>query len=140
MILSNTTPCGGITMVRILIVEKNASFRQSLKDILHLQFPLMMIEGAADGNEALEKVDTFLPNLIFMDIHLPGENSLLLTQKIKKDHPEIIICILTSYDLREYREFAFKCGANCFIAKGSWKEIEALVKSISADLDNHISN
>jgi len=127
-------------MVRILIVEKNASFRQSLKDILHLQFPLMMIEGAADGNEALEKVDTFLPNLIFMDIHLPGGNSLLITQKIKKDHPEIIIGILTSYDLREYREFAFKCGVNYFIAKGSWKEIEALVKSISSELDNHTSN
>jgi two-component system response regulator YesN len=140
MILSNTTPYGGVTMVRILIVEKNASFRQSLKDILHLQFPLMMIEEAADGNEALEKVDTFLPNLIFMDIHLPGENSLLLTQKIKKDHPEIIIGILTSYDLREYREFAFKCGVNYFMAKGSWKEIEALVKSISSDLDNHTSN
>jgi len=89
---------------------------------------------------ALEKVDTFLPNLIFMDIHLPGENCLLLTQKIKKDHPEMIICILTSYDLREYRELAFKCGVNYFIAKGSWKKIEALVKSISSDLDNHTSN
>jgi two-component system, response regulator YesN len=140
MILSNKTPLGGITMVRILIVEKNASFRQSLKDILHLQFPLMMIEGAADGNEALEKVDTFLPNLIFMDIHLPGENSLLITQKIKKDHPEIIISILTSYDLWEYRKVAFKCGVNYFIAKGSWKEIEVLVKSISSELDNHTSN
>jgi len=140
MILSNTTPCGGITMVRILIVEKNASFRQSLKEILHLQFPLMMIEGAADGNEALKKVDNFLPNLIFMDIYLPGENCLLLTQKIKKDHPEIIIGILTSYDLREYRKLAFKCGVNYFIAKGSWKEIETLVKSISSDLDNHTSN
>jgi len=140
MILSNTTPCGGITMARILIVEKNASFRQSLKDILYLQFPLTMIEGAADGNEALEKVDTFLPNLIFMDIHLPGENSLLLTQKIKKDHPEIIIGILTSYDLREYRKFAFKCGANYLIAKNSWEEIAALVKSISSDLGNRTSN
>ena len=127
-------------MVRILIVEDNAPFRQSLKEILHLQFPLMMIEEAADGNEAFEKVDTFLPNLIFMDIHLPGENSLLLIQKIKKDHPKMIIGILTSYDLREYREFAFKCGVNYFIAKGSWKEIEALVKSISSDLDSRTSN
>ena len=48
-------------MVRILIVEDNASFRQSLKDILHLQFPLMMIEVAAEGNAALRKlVGSFL--------------------------------------------------------------------------------
>jgi len=127
-------------MVRILIVEDNASFRQSLKEILHLQFPSIVIEEAAEGNEALRKVDTFFPDLIFMDINLPGENGLLLTQRIKKGHPEIIICILTSYDLREYRKVAFKCGVNYFIAKGSWKEIEALVKSISSDLDNHTSN
>jgi len=119
-------------MVRILIVEDNASFRQSLKEILHLQFPSIVIEEAAEGNEALRKVDTFFPDLIFMDINLPGKNGLLLTQKIKKDHPEIIICILTSYDLPQYREAALQCGASCFITKDSlvWKEIEALIKAI----------
>lgn len=140
MILPNPTPCEGISMIKILIVEDYASLRQSLKKILYLQFPLTVIEEAADGNEALKKVDTFLPDLIFMDIKLPGENGIHLTQKIKKDHPEIIIAILTSYDSPEYREAAFKCGANWFIAKGSWKEIEALVKSISSDLGNHTSN
>jgi len=127
-------------MVKILIVEDYASLRQLLKKILHLQFPLTVIEEAADGNEVLKKVDTFLPDLIFMDIKLPGENGIHLTQEIKKDHPEIMIAILTSYDSPEYREAAFKCGANWFIAKGSWKEIEALVKSISSDLGNYTSN
>jgi len=119
-------------MVRILIVEDNVSFRQSLKEILHLKFPSIVIDEAADGNEALKKVDTFLPDLIFMDINLPGENGLLLTQKIKKDHSEIIICIITSYDLPQYKEAALQCGASCFITKDSlvWKEIEALIKAI----------
>jgi two-component system response regulator YesN len=132
-ILSNITSYGGITMVRILIVEDNASFRQSLKEILHLQFPSIVIEEAAEGNEALRKVDTFFPDLIFMDINLPGENGLLLTQRIKKGHPKIIICILTSYDLPEYRETALQCGAAYFIIKHSlvWEEIEALIKAIT---------
>jgi len=129
-------------MVRILIVEDNASFRQSLKDILHLQFPLMMIEVAAEGNAALRKVGRFLPDLIFMDIKLPGKGGLYLTKKIKKDHPEIIIVILTCYDSPEYRDAAFKWGADRFIAKGAliWQEIEALIRSISSDLDNRTSN
>ena len=127
-------------MVKILIVENYASLRQLLKEILLFEFPLAVIEEAADGNEALNKVDTFLPDLIFMDIKLPGENGIHLTKEIKKDHPEIMIAILTSYDSPEYREAAFKCGANCFIAKGSWKEIEALIKSISSDLGNYTSN
>jgi two-component system response regulator YesN len=142
MILPNPTTCEGISMVRILIVEDDASLRQSLKDILHLQFPLMMIEEAAEGREAIRKVKTFFPNLIFMDIKLPGKSGLYLTKKIKKDHPEIIIVILTSYDSPEYRDVAFECGADRFIAKGAliWREIEALIRSISSDLDNRTSN
>jgi len=120
-------------MIRILIVEDNASFRQSLKEILHLRFPSIVIDEAAKGNEALRKVDTFFPDLIFMDINLPDENGLLLTQQIKRGHPEIIVCILTSYDLPQYRETALQCGAACFIVKDSlvWKEIEALIKAIT---------
>ncbi len=120
-------------MIRILIVEDNASFRQSFKDILLFQSPSIVIEEAAEGNEALKKVDTFFPDLIFMDINLPVENGLFLTQKVKKDHPEIIICILTSCDLPQYREAALQCGASCFITKDSliWKEIEALIQAIT---------
>lgn len=60
-----------------------------------MQFTSMVIEEAAEGNKALRKVSTFLPDLIFMDIKLPGKSGLYLTKKIKKDHPEIIIVILT---------------------------------------------
>ena len=129
-------------MVKILIVEDDASLRQSLKDILHLQFPLMMIEEAAEGRGAIRKVKTFFPDLIFMDIKLPGKSGLYLTKKIKMDHPEIIIVILTSYDSPEYRDVAFECGADRFIAKGAliWQEIEALIRSISSDLDYRTSN
>jgi len=142
MILSNRIPYGGITMVKILLVEDNTSLRQSLKEIIHLQFTSMVIEEAAEGNEALRKVGTFLPDLIFMDIRLPGKSGLYLTKKIKKDHPEIIIVILSCYDSPEYRDAAFECGADRFIAKGAliWQEIEALIRSISSDLENHTLN
>jgi two-component system response regulator YesN len=125
-------------MFKILIVEDNASFRQVLKDNIHLGIPSVVIEEAADGNEALQKVDTLHPDLIFMNIGLPGESGLQVTRKIKKDHPGIIIVILTSYNEEEYREAAFQCGANCFISKNklNWEEIEALIKSILSDLDN----
>ena len=129
-------------MVKILLVEDNTSLRQSLKEIIHLQFTSMVIEEAAEGNEALRKVGTFLPDLIFMDIRLPGKSGLYLTKKIKKDHPEIIIVILSCYDSPEYRDAAFECGADRFIAKGAliWQEIEALIRSISSDLENHTLN
>ncbi|MBW1744461.1 MAG: response regulator transcription factor [Deltaproteobacteria bacterium] len=90
-------------MFKTLIVEDNIPFRQSLKAVLDTEFPSMDIEEAANGTEALEKVTTFGPNLIFMDIKLPGINGLELTKKIKGDNASIVIIILTSYDLPEYR-------------------------------------
>jgi DNA-binding NarL/FixJ family response regulator len=118
-----------------LLVEDNAPFRQTLFDILSSQFPSMVIEEAADGEEAFQKIESVLPNLIFMDIKLPGENGLQLTQRIKAKHPGVIIIILTSYDLPEYREAAYQYGANYFIVKGSStnEEILALVRSILKD-------
>jgi len=118
-------------MMKTLIVEDNANYRRVLKDTLQTLFPSMVIHEAAEGNEALQQVVTFRPELIFMDIRLPGENGLQLTKRIKTSHPDTRVVILTSYDSLEYREAAIRCGANCFISKDSmnWQQIETLVKS-----------
>lgn len=122
-------------MFKTLIVEDNASFRQSLREILCTRFSFMVALEAADGNEALQKVDAFHPDLVFMDIRLPGENGLEITKKIKTYYPKIIIIILTGYDLPEYREAAYQYGANYFLSKDSStrEEILALVESILSD-------
>ena len=122
-------------MFRTLIVEDNAVFRQSFKKILHMQFPYMAVDEAADGEQALQKIDSFRPDLIFMDIVLPGENGLEVTKKIKTGYPAITIIILTNYDLPEYRDAANQYGANYFISKGSSSrdEILTLVGSILSD-------
>jgi len=116
---------------RILIVDDNGPFRQTLKESLQMSFPTVAIDEAADEGEVLWEVDTFLPDLIFMDIKLPGVNGLKLTKKIKAIHPNITIFILTSYDIPEYREAAFQYGADRFLAKASLNpmELEELVKS-----------
>ena len=118
----------------VMIVEDNPTFRQALGEILKSQFPCMAIEEANDGPEALRKIDAFLPTLVFMDIKLPGENGLEITRRIKARHPEMIVMILTSYDLPEYRDVAFRYGANHFIVKGSstFEEISSLIESVIA--------
>ncbi|MBW2664151.1 MAG: response regulator [Deltaproteobacteria bacterium] len=85
--------------------------------------------------EALQKIKAFLPDVIFMDIRLPGESGLELTRRIKISHPEIAIIILIAYDLREYREAAYDGGADAFIPKSSLNlaDIAALIKSVFSD-------
>lgn len=67
-----------------------------------------------------------------MDIKLPGESGLELTKKIKSSYPEIIIIILTNYDLPEYRDVAMRNGADYFLSKGSsnTQDIVSLVESV----------
>jgi len=129
-----------IGMCKTLIVEDSVFFRQLLKETLLSRFPSMDIAEAENGKDALQKVESLRPQLIFMDIKLPGENGLELTKKIKARYSDISIIILTSYDLPEYREAAREYRADHFLSKGgSTKEdILTLVQSIIAerDIDN----
>ena len=115
-----------------MLVEDSSSFRQVVKDNLQDQFPSMEIIEAADGVEALQKIDGRPPNLIFMDISLPGENGLELTRKIKADYPNVTVIILTSHDSPEYREAAIRYKADYFFSKGALLNdgVFTLVKSI----------
>jgi DNA-binding NarL/FixJ family response regulator len=115
-----------------MIVEDHAPFRQTLLEGLSTRFPEMMFTEASAAQEVLPQVETCLPDLIFMDIKIPGESGLSLTQKIKVRHPETPVIILTGYDLPEYRQAAYERGAHNFLVKGSFtnEEILALVESI----------
>ena len=124
-------------MFKILIVDPNSPFRLSLKKILVNRFPFVEIELASDGNEGLDKVNSFQPNLIFLEIHLPAENGLELARKIKTGHRDIIIVMLTSYDLPEYQAAAKKSGVEHLVPKDEWtgEDMVDLVRSIQSDQD-----
>ena len=119
-------------MVKILIVEDSTLFRTLLKETLLAQYPKMEISEASNAEEALKKMNGFTPDLIFVDIGLPGESGLDFTREIKSTHPGIPIIILTSYDLPEYREVAIKYQADHFLSKGTItkEQIVRMVKSI----------
>lgn len=125
-------------MFKILLVEDNNAFRQSLVEIIHAEFPSIAIEEAGDADEAVQKIGSFVPNLIFMDIKLPNGNGLELTRKVKTEQPETNVIVLTSYDFLEYRQAATKYGASNFLSKGSVtrEEITALIRSFLEKQDS----
>ncbi|MDX2503257.1 MAG: response regulator [Gammaproteobacteria bacterium] len=102
-----------------LLVEDSSAFRTVLNETLQLHFPAIHIEEAEDGEKALQKINLLIPDLVFLDIKLPGENGIELTRHIKMRFNNIVIVILSSYDIPEYRQAAFRNGADCFIAKES---------------------
>jgi len=127
---SNPSPAK-MNKLRALIVEDHSFFRQTLRESLQASFPGIVIEEAVNGAEALQRVNAFLPDLILMDIRLPGESGLGLTKRIKELYPDVTIFILTSYDTLECREAASRYGADRFIPKDSLNRarLEELIKS-----------
>ncbi len=122
-------------MTTILIVEDSTFFSRLLKETLFSQWPKLDISEAPNAEEGLKKVNALRPDLIFVDIRLPGESGLEFTRKIKSTHPNIPIIILTSYDLPEYREAAKEYRADHFLSKGTTtkEDILKMVKSILSE-------
>jgi DNA-binding NarL/FixJ family response regulator len=125
-------PFAAMENIKALIVEDDETFRLTFKKLLLSRFPQMDVAEAEKGEEALEKMTSFSPDIVFMDIKLPGENGLQVTKKIRIHFPDTPIIILTSYDLPEYRQAARASGANHFASKHttSAEEIFSLVETI----------
>jgi DNA-binding NarL/FixJ family response regulator len=133
-------------MFRILIIDPNTPFRESLRKIINGRFPTIEIQEAAAGAEGLAKLNTFTPLLIFIDIYLPDNNGLDLARKIKASYPEIIVAMFARYDSPEYRAAANDSGVRAaandsgvehLIPKDDWtgEDILALVESIFLDTE-----
>jgi DNA-binding NarL/FixJ family response regulator len=117
-------------MMRILILDDNVSFRRSLAEHLLQYFPHLQILEAENAEEAREKLTSFTPHLLIVDIQLPGESGLGLTRSIKACHPETVVAILTGHDLPEFREAACRMGADYFFGKSeSLEPVVTLIES-----------
>jgi DNA-binding NarL/FixJ family response regulator len=116
---------------RVMLVDDDENFRHILAELLKECFPNIVLSEAADGAEAMEQLKRVAPQMIFMDVKLPGQSGLELTRKIKILYPDIKVVILTSYDFPEYRELARECGAQWFLSKGTSTadEIQTVVES-----------
>jgi DNA-binding NarL/FixJ family response regulator len=124
---------GNQVVVTTLIVEDNPSFRASLKEMLATRFPQMAVDDVGSSEEALERMESLRPDLMFVDIGLPGRNGLELTRQVRKHDTEVVIVILTNHDLPEFREAAYQYGADYFFSK-STSTMEEILTAVEATL------
>jgi DNA-binding NarL/FixJ family response regulator len=118
-------------MKKILLVDDHEPFRKCLRGFLQTSFPDVEFAEAGSGPEAFRQIaKPAHPDVVIMDIGLPGENGLSLTRRIKERYPQICVLILTNQDLPEYRQAAARCQADGFFLKDSAGE--ELVAAIEA--------
>ena len=134
---ARSTDLHGEVTLDMLIVEDNVIFRQTFKGFLRDRHPATRIEEAGDAEEAMRKIDACIPDLIFMDIKLPGMNGLQLTSVIKARHPGIRIVVVTSLGEPELREAALARGADGFFTKDRLndEEFRAMLESVSSNAE-----
>src|SRR3989337_1184814 len=103
--------------IRVLIVDDHGILRAGLRNFLNLQPDMEVVGEAAEGPEALEKVKRLEPDVVLMDISLPGMEGLDVTKKLKKTHPNVNVLILTMHEDRRYLYPALKAGASGYVVK-----------------------
>ena len=106
-------------MIRTLIISNDFTFLATLARLLITRFPSIIIEAAKNREEALRKMRSFKPSIVFIDISLTEECCFDLAMQIKSLFLGVIIIILIDYDIPEYYEAARQSGADYFFAKQS---------------------
>lgn len=103
--------------IRVLIADDHPVVRQGLSSML-VNIPDFDVVGeAGDGHQVLERVAALKPDVILLDIRMPGRSGLQVIPFLRKAHPNIKVIVLTSYDSDEYLFGALRMGAHAFLLK-----------------------
>jgi two-component system NarL family response regulator len=104
--------------IRILLVEDDELFRLGLQTRLQKEPGLEIIAAAEDGETAVELTQEYLPDLILLDIGLPGIGGIEACRQIKQQHPDIPILVLTSHSQKTLIERLISLGVQGYCLKG----------------------
>jgi len=102
---------------RVLLAEDHTIVRKGLRSLLDKETGIKVVEEAEDGREAILKAEELHPDVVVMDIAMPGLNGLEATRQIKKRFPDIKIIILTMHANEEYILQSLKAGASGYLVK-----------------------
>ena len=118
-------------MIKVLIADDQELIRESLGIVLGAN-PDMEITGmASDGQSVLSMIKKEKPDVILMDIRMPGMDGVECTRIVKEKYPDIYIIILTTFDDDEYVYGALKYGASGYLLKGiSMKELASAIRTV----------
>ena len=114
--------------INVLIADDHSLLRQGLKQILELEDDIAVVAQASDGSEAVEMTKAHKPDVILMDINMPGTNGLQAIKEIKKEKINSRIIVLTIHEDREYLFKTLQMGAEGYVLKDA--EPSVLIEAI----------
>ena len=107
------------TRLRILLADDHVTVRQGLKMLIESQDDMTVVSEASDGTAAVEQARTLRPDVVVMDISMPGMNGLVATRTLKQIQPDSVIVILTRHGDDAYLQELLRAGADGYVLKQS---------------------
>lgn len=125
----------------LLIADDSALLRERIKNLAKATGKVKTVYEAENGVEAMQIINDKKPNLVILDIRMPLMNGIKVLERIKKEGIKTKVCILTSYNYRQYREKCTELGADYFFNKNDdIQQLVDLIKKLSkgkSDDNNH---
>ncbi|MEV0125155.1 response regulator transcription factor [Streptomyces sp. NPDC050703] len=119
--------------IRILIADDEALLRMAFSTVLETQPDMAPVGEAADGTQAIRLARDLRPDVVLMDVRMPGTDGIEATRQVIRTSPQTRILILTTFDLDEYAFAALKAGASGFLLKNTRpEELLAAIRSVAA--------
>lgn len=114
--------------LRILLVDDHALFRSGIRLLLQQEAEFEIVGEAADGLDAVKRTQQLSPDVVLLDLNMPGLSGLEALQLIKQDRPECTVLILTVSEEGDELAQALRSGANGYLLKNM--DADALIQSI----------
>lgn len=118
-------------MIRILIVDDQNLVREGIKTLLEKITDVSIVGDAANATVGLQKIESLEPDIVLLDIEMPGVDGLALADRIRLKFPKVKVIILSSHEDKSYVEKATAVGAKGYLLKSvSSKELEWSIKLV----------
>ncbi|MEX2250808.1 MAG: response regulator transcription factor [Acidimicrobiia bacterium] len=119
-------------MIRVVVVDDHTLMRQGLVGLLDEDPDLVVVGQAGDASSALEVIEETRPDVVLMDVGLPGVSGLELTVRVKRIVPDIKVLVLTMYEREDYLFEALQAGASGYVLKGAdIKDLLTAVRTVA---------
>ena len=108
-----------VRQLRIVLADDHVTVRHGLKLLIDAQADMTVVAEAGDGAAAIRRVDEFAPDVVVMDISMPGINGLNATRTLKESHPTTRVVALTRYSDDAYLQELLRAGVAGYVLKQS---------------------
>jgi len=124
-----------VSDIKVMVVDDHVIVREGLKALLELENDIHVVHEAASSMECLEVIDQRCPDVVLMDLKMPGIGGIETVRLIKQNHPQVKVILLTNYDDEEYVIEAIKAEADGYVLKNVKRG--DLVRIIRLVLEGH---